>query len=62
MRTTRTYAILEVSQATYDEIRAAFVLAGYDHAITRSSMRRDDGEELLDMNGVALAVNKEPRK
>lgn len=46
---TNSYAIAEVSKATYDEIRAILLDAGYQQAIHR------DGEtETLDMHGIAL--------
>ena len=44
---TYTYAILEVSQATYDEIRLRLIAADYAHAI--------DGT-VIDMHGIALQV------
>lgn len=44
-RSTHTYAILEVSPAAYDEIRAKLEAAGYEHAF-------HDG--LVDMHGLAL--------
>lgn len=46
---TRTYAILDVSPATYDEIRAKLAEAGYDWSI-----HQDDGREVVDMHGIAL--------
>lgn len=47
---TYTFATMEVSQATYDEIAGKLREAGYDHAFVKS----DDGV-LLDMHGVAIA-------
>ena len=49
---TYTYAILDVSAAAYDEVRALLVAAGYEDAIN------DDGEgrEVIDMHGIALRV------
>lgn len=41
---TRTYAILDVSPAAYDEIEAKLRSAGYEHAI----------DEVIDMHGLAL--------
>lgn len=49
MRTSRTYAILEVSPEVYAEIRAKLEAAGYEHALHRE----DDGE-VIDMHGIAL--------
>ena len=50
IRATRTYAILPVSKACYEEIMLAFQDAGYDHAF-----HGDNGRVLIDMHGVALA-------
>ena len=51
MRSTYTYVVMEVSPATYAEIRKKLVDAGYDHAL------HNDGNdhEVLDMHGIALA-------
>ena len=48
---TRTYAILKVSPAAYEEISKALRAAGYDHAF------HDDDEHgpIVDMHGIALA-------
>lgn len=46
---THTYAIAEVSQSAYNEIRAVLVEAGYQHAIHDNL-----GDEVLDMHGIAL--------
>jgi hypothetical protein len=53
---THTYAVLEVSQAVYDEIRARLVEAHYEH-----TFHRGDGEhpEVIDMHGIALAPLRE---
>lgn len=53
---TYTYAVLEVSPAAYQEIRAKLVAAGYQDAV---HVDRDGGAtrrrtELLDMHGIAL--------
>lgn len=56
LRTTHTFAIMEVSQSTYDEIRAKLLEADYDHAVWEEG---DDGT-LLNMSGIALAVTQEP--
>lgn len=47
---THTYAILEVSHATYREIRGKLAESGYKHAI-----QQDEGKEVVDMHGIALA-------
>lgn len=49
-----TYAILEVSHATYEEIRTKLLDAGYQHALDRDA----DGE-VIDMHGIALQCGKE---
>lgn len=45
MSSTRTYAILEVSAAAYEEIRALLEAAGYQHAFH---------DDVIDMHGIAL--------
>lgn len=52
MRTTRTYALLDVSPAVYDEIREKLKAAGYDEAF-----HRDDDREVIDMHGIALRAS-----
>lgn len=47
---THTYALLEISQAAYDEIRQKLREAGYQHAFG------DDGE--IDMHGIAVIPEK----
>jgi len=47
MRTTRTYAVLQVTSRTYTEIYEAFKAAEYSHAFM------DD--DVIDMHGVALS-------
>ena len=47
---THTYALLEVSNAAYQEIKRKLVDAGYSHAI------HSDGE--IDMHGIALIIDK----
>jgi hypothetical protein len=46
---THTYAILEISKAAYDEIRAKLKAAGYGHVFDQ-----DEGKEVIDMHGIAL--------
>lgn len=54
--TTHTYAILEVSAQTYDEIRDLLEAAGYQHAFHA----REDGDGYnIDMHGIALTRVKE---
>lgn len=53
MRTTRTFALLEVSPALYAEVRAKLEAAEYDHAF-----HHVDGRDVIDMNGIALAEDK----
>lgn len=54
IRTTHTYAVLELSEAAYQEIREAFERAGYGHAF------HDDAEhgKLIDMHGIAVSCEK----
>lgn len=49
---TYTYAILPVSKAAFEEIRAKLVEAGYGDAISE-----DDG--VIDMHGIALQPEEE---
>jgi len=51
-RATHTYAVLDVAQATFDDIHARLELAGYQHAFLH------DGAVVIriDMTGIALAV------
>ncbi len=56
LRTTRTFVIMEVSQAAHDEIRAKLLEGGYDFAVWEEG---DDGT-LLDMNGIALGIETAP--
>lgn len=51
-RTTYTYAVLEISQAAYDEIAQKLRAAQYDHAF-----HHDEGE-VIDMHGIALRAMK----
>lgn len=50
MRSTHTFAVLKVSQQTYDEIRLKLKTAAYDHAF------HEDGK--IDMHGIALQVGE----
>jgi hypothetical protein len=54
MRTTHTYALLPVSQATYDEIRGKLKEAGYEHCFHGAA---------TDMHGIGLvrATTPDPR-
>lgn len=49
MRSTHTFAILKISQATYDEIRDKLQTAAYDHAFHENGV--------IDMNGIALQTD-----
>jgi hypothetical protein len=49
IRTTYTYALMDVSEQTYYEIYDKLREAGYDHCIVR-----DDGDVVLDLHGIAL--------
>lgn len=48
MRSTHTFAVLKVSQSTYDEIREKLQTAAYDHAFHENG--------IIDMHGIALQV------
>lgn len=50
MRNTRTYAVLPISPAAYREVRQQLEAAGYQHAF-----HEHEGEEVIDMHGIALA-------
>lgn len=50
MSETRTYALLEVSSAAYEEIGKALRAAGYDHAFHHD----DDYGTVINMQGLAL--------
>jgi hypothetical protein len=47
---TRTFTVLRISRPAFDKIKAKLEKAGYDHAFIE-----EDGETLIDMNGIALA-------
>jgi hypothetical protein len=49
---THTYALLEVPQVFYNQVKAKLLEAGYQHAIQDES--RTGREECLDMHGIAL--------
>lgn len=49
IRTTYTYALMDVSEQTYYEIYDKLREAGYHDSIVR-----DDGHIVLDMHGIAL--------
>jgi hypothetical protein len=57
MRSTYTYAVLEVSEQAYQEIAKLLREAGY-----HGSFQKDDGQECIDMNGIALKSSKPERK
>lgn len=48
---THTYALLEVSDATYGEIEKALKAAGYDEAF---HVQYDTEQPVIDMHGIAL--------
>jgi hypothetical protein len=48
---TRTYAVLQVSEVTYKEVRAALEAAGYSHAFRLGGGKE---AEIIDMHGIAL--------
>ena len=50
---TYTYAVLEVSEAAYQEIREKLEAAGYQYAF-----HKDDGAEVIDMHGIAIKPSR----
>lgn len=50
MRTTYTYAVLEVSDAAYDEIAEKLIAAGYAHVFHNG---------VMDMHGIALSIGRD---
>lgn len=60
MRSTYTYAILEVHPEVYNHIRKLLADAGYDHAF-----HDRESNEVIDMHGIALKADpsiKSPRE
>ncbi len=55
LRSTHTYAVLEVSPEAFREIRAKLEAADYHHAIHENA---DDGPT-IDMHGIGLAVERQ---
>jgi hypothetical protein len=55
IRSTYTYAVLEVSPEAYAEVRRLLEAAGYGHAFHEDSEHR----EVIDMHGIALAPRAE---
>lgn len=53
VRTTHTYALLDVSPACYEEIRAKLAEAGYDH-LFHEDVDGDRVATVIDMQGLAL--------
>lgn len=55
-----TYAVLQVSAATYAEIREKLKAAGYEHAfhVEERAFRMNDRREVevIDMHGIALSA------
>jgi len=57
LRTTYTYAVLEVSAEAYAEIKAKLEEAGYQHAFHENG---DEHGTVIDMRGIALAIEPAP--
>lgn len=55
MRTTHTYAVLDVPRAVYAAVRALLAAANYEHAF-----HVDEGREVIDMHGIALRSKDGP--
>lgn len=53
---TYTYAVLDVSEAAYNEIAAKLRAAGYSHVFDKRRGEKD----LIDMHGIALAIEDTP--
>lgn len=53
IRSTYTYAVLEISAAAFAEIHGKLAAAGYQHAFDES-----DGRALIDMHGIALMAEE----
>lgn len=54
MRTTHTYAVLDVSPEAYAEIRDKLANAGY-----ANQFHDHDGHEVIDMHGIAIRAESE---
>ena len=53
MSATHTFAILEVSKRTFDDISGRLIAAGYEHCFKTTGA----GVKIVDMNEIALAVD-----
>lgn len=51
---TYTYAVLEISKAAFDEIKAKLEAANYQHQFVKA----DDGTIEIDMHGLAVKAEK----
>jgi hypothetical protein len=58
MTYTYTYAILEVSERAYEEIKRGLLKAGYKHALTGAGREKN----VLDMHGIALQKKRIPAR
>lgn len=56
LRGTHTYVTLDVSEATFLEIKSKLTLAGYDHVFSVKG-----GKALIDMDGLALQMSERPK-
>lgn len=55
MNGTHTYVTMPVQPGTFAEVKEKLVTAGYDQLVQMT-----DGTEVLDMRGIALAVDDSP--
>ena len=55
-----TYALLPVSQATYDEIREKLRAAGYEHVFREDESLVSLNGQVIDMHGIWLSLADEP--
>jgi hypothetical protein len=54
---TYTYAVLDVPDSVYQDIRRRLVEAGYEHVFDKC-----DGREVMDMHGIALRSPKDKQQ
>ena len=55
-----TYALLAVSESTYNEIAEKLREAGYDQAFHQDATLTSLNGQVIDMHGIALSLSDEP--
>ena len=55
-----TYALLDVSESTYNEIAEKLRGAGYDEAFHQDATLTSLNGQVIDMHGIALSLADEP--